>query len=91
MLLFSKFDWNVIANLLYIYKLGDIWWLTKKQLSGLVVELNKIEDEVGLVKAQLVPLWLASSFSSRRSRARRVNLQRKGAVEVLKSIFGGMK
>lgn len=86
--MFSKFDWNLVATLTYVYKLSDIWWLTKRQLSGLVTELNKIEEEVGLIKSQLVPLWLATSFTSKR-RSRKVDLRKKGALDVLKTMFGG--
>jgi len=64
--------------------------MTPRQLDSLLVELNKIEEETGLVKSQLVPLWLVNAFG-KKGRHRKVDLRSTNALEQLKLLLAGKK
>jgi len=65
--------------------------MTPHQLNSLVDELNKIEEEVGLVKSQLVPLWLVNALDKKGGRKRRIDLRSANALDQLKLLLAGKK
>ena len=89
----EKPDTSVLAALQYFFDAGLIALeLTPLAAYSLLESLNKLEEEVGLVKSQLVPYWLVQSFTKKGGLLRRkIDLKQKGALNLLKSYFGDLK
>ena len=64
--------------------------MTPRHLDSLISELNKIEEEVGLVKSKLVPLWLVNALDKKGGR-RKIDLRSANALDQLKLLLAGRK
>lgn len=67
--------------------IGDLLRLRPRDITSLVTGLLKVEEEVGLIKSQLVPLAAVDGFSNK-AKGQTIDFKKKDAVEILKSIFG---
>jgi hypothetical protein len=88
----EKPDTSVLATLHYFFDAGTLALeLTPQSAYSLLESLNKLEEETGLVKSQLVPYWLVQAFTKGGARMKRkLDLTKKHALEQLKLYFGGL-
>lgn len=74
------------AHYFYEISFSDALGFTTYELSTILTKLNKLEEEIGIVKSKLVPYWSLKKHAPKRTIT--IDLRHKDALSLLKAYFG---